>query len=101
MRFWKPSLGLTKIMVSISLCLGSTVTFSSSAAACQAGAPGCVLPVRDPAPPPPPPPGAGPILEDGGGFGIWPFIIGLAALAALLYLLLSDGGDEDGPPVSP
>lgn len=99
MRFWKSSLTPTKILLSLSICVGSTFSLPSSAAACQAGNPACVLPVRDPAPPPPMSE-PGPVIDDDGGFGFWPFLLGLAALAALIYLL-SDGGDGDEAPISP
>lgn len=100
MPFCKPSLSPTKILVSLSLCVASTVSLPSSAAACQAGSPNCVLPVRDPAPPPPPPSTApGPMVDEDGGFGFWPFLLGLAALAALIFLLAS--GDDDEAPISP
>ena len=101
MRVSRPSLSPTKILVSLSLCVGSTVTLSTpAAAACQAGTPGCVLPITEAPPPAPPPVGAGPVVSDGGGWGIWPFIIGLAALAALIYFL-TKGDDDEAPPISP
>jgi hypothetical protein len=101
MAFRKPSLTPTKILLSLSICVSSMVSLPTSASACQAGNPACVLPVRDPAPaPPPPPPSSAPIVDDDGGFGFWPFLIGLAALAALI-LLLSGGGDGDEAPISP
>ena len=98
MPFWKPSLSPTKILVALSISFASTVSVPMPAAACQAG-PACVLPVRDP-PPAAPSAEPGPVMDDDGGFGFWPFLIGLAALAALI-LLLSGGGDDDAPPVSP
>lgn len=99
MPSWKPSLSPTRILVALSICVGSTLSVPSPAAACQAG-PACVLPVRDPPPAPPPPPPSSPVIDDDGGFGFWPFLLGLAALAALL-LLLSGGGDGDEAPISP
>ncbi len=99
MPSWKSSLSPTKILVALSISFGSAVSVPLPAAACQAGNPACVLPVRDP-PVAAPSAEPGPMVDDDGGFGFWPFLIGLAALAALI-LLLSGGGDEDAPPVSP
>ena len=77
---------------------------AGAAAAAQAPAPGCVLPVTTPppapppvteAPPPPPPP-------PGTGIGIWPLLLGLAAIIGVAALILSsDDGDGDLEPVSP
>ena len=100
MPFWKPSLSPTKILVALSVSLASTLSVPMPAAACQAGNPACVLPVRDPPPAAVPSAEPGPVVDDDGGFGFWPFLIGLAALAALI-LLLSGGGDDDAPPISP
>ena len=94
MPFWKLP---TKILLSLAICVGSTVSLSVPAAACQAGS-SCVLPVRDP-PPAAPSFEPGPVIDDDGGFGFWPFLLGLAALAALILLL--SGGDDDEAPISP
>lgn len=100
MPFRKPSLTPTKILLSLSICVSSMVSLPSPAAACQAGNPACVLPVRDPPPAAPPPSSApAPVIDDDGGFGFWPFLIGLAALAALIFLLAN--GDDDEAPISP
>lgn len=85
------------------LCAGTAAATAAAAAAAQGPAPGCVLPVMAAPPPPPvttsavaPPPPPGKSL------GIWPILLGLAAIAALAALLL-DGGDGDGDiePISP
>ena len=68
--FSKPSVSPTRLLIAVSLTTASiagTAT-SASAAACQATANGCVLPI----------------------------LIGLAALAGLLWLLLDDD-EEDIP----
>jgi len=83
-----------------SLVIGPT---AAKAAACQPGAPGCVLPLPGPAPLPtvdtaPPVVDAGvPVEEVGGGFNALPFIIGLVALAAIAaFLLLDEDEEEEG-----
>jgi hypothetical protein len=92
----------TRLLVGISLCVGSVASFPMpAAAACQAGEPGCVLPV-DRAPPfvqrttPPPV-----VVDERGGFGLgWiALLAALAAIAALLLFVLDD--DDDDVPVSP
>jgi len=88
-------------MVALSLCCASLVSVpTSAAAACQAGAAGCVLPVgRVVAPPPPPAEAPPPIIEEEHhGIGWLPIILGLAALGALVWLLVDDNNDN---PVSP
>lgn len=75
---------------------GASVAAAGSAAA-QAPAPGCVLPVVDPAPlppvsqteplPPPPPPAA--------GVGLLPILLGLAGIVGLALLIASQGDDDD------
>lgn len=100
MAFKKTSFSPTKLLLSFSLCVASTVSFTApAAAACQAGST-CVLPVME-APPAPPPPAPPPpmIYDEGGGMSWWPFLLGLAALAGLILLLDPFGGDED--PISP
>ena len=101
----KPGLSATKVLVSLGIVVSSTFVPAGNAYACQAGQPGCVLPVRDPPPPPPPPPGPPPpvIVEEEGGFGLglWPILLALAAIAAAVYFLVLDDDDEDGDPISP
>lgn len=91
----------TRLMIGISLCLGSVASFPMpAAAACQAGQAGCVLPVGETPPPvvretqPPP-------VIDGprGGFSWLAILAALAALAALLLLVLNE--DDEERPVSP
>jgi hypothetical protein len=91
------------MLIAASLCVGSVASFPTPAmAACQAGQPGCVLPVGE-APPPvvqrttPPPV----VVDEGGGFGLgWLAVLAvLAAIAALLLFVLDD--DEEDLPVSP
>ena len=89
-----------------SLCAGTAAATAAAAGAAAAqGAPAnCVLPVTAPAPPPvvtstvgPPPPPAGKSL------GIWPILLGLAAIIAVAALVLGGGDDGDGDlvPISP
>ncbi len=88
------------------LCGSSaTATAASAAATAQAPAGGCVLPVVD-APPPLPVAEAAPFVPApvGGGFGLTPILLGLAGIAILAALILSqdndDDDDDDDPPVS-
>ena len=94
----KPVSSLTKVLVSVALVTAATTPAYAGAAACQAGQPGCVLPVAEPAPPPPPaeaPPPVAVVEEEAKGIGVWPIILGIAALAGLAFLLLDDDDDED------
>ncbi len=85
------------------LCGSSaTATAASAAATAQAPAGGCVLPVVD-APPPLPVVEAAPFVPApvGGGFGLTPILLGLAGIAILAALILSQNNDNDNdPPVS-
>jgi hypothetical protein len=96
-------------------------TASSQAAICAAGAastaaavqaapaqPGCVLPVVDappPAPvveaPPPPAPTVVPVAAAGKEIAILPLLLGLAAIAAGIFLLLDKDEDDFEAPTSP
>lgn len=89
------------------VCAAGSAALSAGAAAAQAVAPGCVLPVvgQPTAPPPvstsnlPPPP---PI--SGGGLGINPlFILGGLLLGGVLLWVLLDNDDDDPElePISP
>lgn len=95
----KPVSSVTKVLVSVALLTASSTPAFAGAAACQAGQPGCVLPVAEPAPPPPPPAEAPPpvavVEQETKGIGVWPIILGIAALAGLAFLLLDDDDDED------
>ena len=93
----------TRLLVGVSLCIGSVASFPMpAAAACQAGQPGCVLPVGEGPPPvvqrttPPPV-----VVDERGGFGLgWiALLAALAAIAALLLFVLDD--DDDDVPISP
>ena len=81
----------------------SSLAAGAAAVAAQAPAPGCLLPVTAPPPPPPvtqvlPPPPPPPAT----GLGIWPLLLGLAALVGVAALLLAgDDGDGDLEPISP
>lgn len=85
------------------VCAGSLA--GAAAVAAQAPAPGCVLPVTTPPPAPPPPVTEGvlpPPPPPGGGIGIWPLLLGLAAIVGVAALILSgDDGDGDLEPISP
>ena len=82
------------------LCGSSaTTTAASAAATAQAPVGGCVLPVVDA---PPPIAVAEPVLiPASSGFGISPILLGLAGIAILAALILSQNNDNDNdPPVS-
>ena len=85
----------TKALMSASLLVSATAySTAASAAACQAGPGGCVLPVPEAAPAAlPEAAGAGEIAAEAGGLG-WQWIL-LGALALLGGALLAFGGDED------
>jgi len=84
---------LSKVLVSVALCLATTPAYS---AACQGQ--GCVLPITDA----PPPPVETAFVEERGGIGLLPILIGLGVLAAALYfLVLDDDDDEEDLPASP
>ena len=97
--FSRPSLSPTRLLVAASLTTASVFGVAAPAnAACQAAQPGCVLPVGVA---PPVVADAPPVfVEEGGGIGWLPILIGLAALAGLLWLLLDDD-DDDEVPVTP
>jgi len=99
MLFKKPSFSPTRALIAASLCFASVLSVHSPAvAACSAADPGCVLPIGQ-APPPVTQPPPAPIVDEDGGIGWLPILIGLAALAALLFLLLDGDGEE--APISP
>ena len=86
------------------LCGSSATTVAASAAAtAQAPVGGCVLPVVD-APPVIPAAEAPPFVPApvaASGFGITPILLGLAGIAILAALILSQNNDNDNdPPVS-
>jgi len=87
---------------------GTQAAATAGAAVAAQGQPGCVLPAVD-APPPvvtenvPPPVAVAPVVA-GGGIGVLPLLLGLAALAGAAAILLRNNGDNDGEiviPVSP
>lgn len=102
MAFWSPFSASAKVLIGASLvCSATAYSTSAAAAACQAGDPNCVLPVRD-APPPAPAAAAAPaFVEEGAGWGGWllPLLAALA-IAAAAFLILDDD-DEEEIPVSP
>ena len=81
---------------------------AAAASAATQAAPGCVLPAVDPAPVPvvQETPVAVPVAASGGGgIGVLPLLLGLAALAGLAALLLGNNDDDDDDivarPISP
>lgn len=86
------------------LC-GAAVAAAAANAAAQAGTPGCVFPTVD-APAPVPvaenaPIGTPAAVAAGGGVGILPLLLGLAALGGLAALLLSNGDGGTQISISP
>ncbi|HVL79384.1 MAG TPA: hypothetical protein VM346_08880 [Sphingomicrobium sp.] len=86
-----------------SLCAAGAATAAQGAAVAQAAGQGCVLPVADAAPvafepaPPPPLPAVAPA-----GIGIWPLLLGLAAVTgAVLLFALDNNRERDLTPISP
>ena len=87
---------------------GASAAAAAGAAAAAQGNANCVLPVTDVPPPAQvaemPPPSYIPAapLATGGGFGVLPLLLGLAAVAGGLALILGgDGDDSIQVPVSP
>ena len=96
MRFFKPVPIITKALVSVALCVGTAPAYANTA--CQGT--DCVFPVTDG--PPPVAETAVLVEEERGGLGLLPILLGLGALAAILWLLLDDDDDEEEPlPISP
>ena len=83
---------------STALCASAV---AGSSAATQVQAPGCVLPLVDALPPVVESvPMAAPVaVASGGGLGFLPLLLGLAAAAGAIALLLSNS--EDGKDISP
>ena len=95
---------LASVASRTAVCAGSVAAAAASAAA-QPGPTGtCLLPLTAPPPVPvteavaPPPPGPAPK-----SIGALPIILGLAALAGLIALILlsDDDGNGDNTPISP
>ena len=85
------------------LCGNSTAAAAAGAVAAQAPAPGCVLPVVDPAPLPPVSEAAPPLPPPPApaGIGLLPILLGVAGIIGLALLIASQGDDDDdGVPVS-
>lgn len=87
------------------LCGAAAASAAGAAVSAQAGTPGCVFPTLDA-------PVAAPVAETapiatpaavaaGGGVGILPLLVGLAALGGLAALLLSNGDSQTQISVSP
>jgi len=78
---------------------------AGAASVAQSPAPGCVLPVTDPAPvaAAPPAPLVAPAAAAPKGIGTLPLLLGLAAIVAAAALILSKDGDDGGDltPISP
>jgi hypothetical protein len=90
------------------VCAGSSaVSAAAAAATAQGAAPGCVLPVTGAPPPavaetaPPPPPVAAAAAPK--AIGTLPLLLGLAALAGIIALIVSSGHHHNGDvtPISP
>lgn len=87
------------------VCAGSTAAIAGAVAAAQAApVPGCVLPITAP-PVAPPVAEAAPVMVPAAshGIGVLPLLLGLAAVAGVAALLLSDNGNGNGSvtPISP
>lgn len=94
MLFSRPM--MRKALTCVVICITPASAYAS--AACQAGAPGCVLPIGG-APPPPAPVEAIPVVEED-RLGISALaIVGLVALAAIVAFVVLDDDEEE--PVSP
>lgn len=97
---------LASVASRTAVCAGSVAAAAAASAAVQPGPAGtCVLPLTAPPPPvpvteavAPPPPGPAPK-----SIGALPIILGLAALAGLIALILlsDDDGNGDNTPISP
>lgn len=109
---WAALSAFASVGSSQALCGTAVVGAASTAAATAAttatqpgAAPGCVFPAVDA--PPPPVVDAGPLstpaaASAGGGIGLLPLLLGLAALAGVAALLLADGdNDSDEVSISP
>lgn len=83
------------------LCAGSTAAAAAATAAAQ-GPGACVLPVTVAPAPVPVQTTTYVAPQAGKSLGVWPILLGLAAIVALAALLLGDGdGDGDIEPISP
>ena len=87
------------------LCGAAAASAAAAAASAQPGTPGCVFPAVDP-PVAPPVAEAAPLstpaaVVAGGGIGILPLLLGLAALGGAAALLLGNGDGQAQISVSP
>jgi hypothetical protein len=87
------------------LCGVAAATAAGAAASTQGGNPGCVFPALDTPVAPPvietAPIGTPAAVVAGGGFGVLPLLLSLAALGGLAALLLGNGEGQDQISVSP
>lgn len=88
-----------------SLCAAGAAAATQGTAVAQAAGQGCVLPVMDAAPPPvvhhTPAPAPLPAATPA-GIGIWPLLLGLAAVTAVVFLIIRRDGDRERlTPISP
>lgn len=95
---------LASVASRTAVCAGSTAAAAAASAAAQPGPTGtCVLPLTTPAPPPAPVAAVAPVVSEPKSIGILPILLGAAALAGLIALILAsdDDGNGDNTPVSP
>lgn len=86
--------GTTAVVATVTMVFGST---AASAATCQAGSAGCLLPLAAP-PAPAAPVEAAPVAATetatGGGIGALAILAGLAVAGLIAYLVIDGDNDE-------